>query len=80
MIIYILAVMAMIIILPFCDGRINWNTESKQAKILRMGRLLRAYKQTANSDYLQCAQIVADELIKLGVNLSPATKQKLLGV
>ena len=80
MLIYILAIIIASIILPFCNGRIDWNvSESKQAKILRMGRLLQAYKQTANSDYLQCAQIVAHELVKLGVILSPTTKQKLLG-
>jgi len=81
MLIYILVVSSACVILPFLNGRIDLNvSETKQAKILRMGRLLQAYKQTANADYLQVAQVVAHELVKLGVILSPTTKAKLLGV
>lgn len=78
-ILYLSAVIVACVILPFLSGYINWNGESRQALILKMGRMIRAYNQTRNSDYLQAAQCIAHELTKLGVKISASTQSKLLG-
>lgn len=79
MLLYLILVCAVAAIVPFLNGRINWACEGKQALILKMGRLIRAYGQTGNEDYLQAAQCIAHELIKLGVKISASTQSKLLG-
>lgn len=79
-IIYLAAVIVACAILPFMSGYIDWACEGKQALILKMGRMIRAYSQTGNSDYLQVAQVVASELTKLGVKISASTQSKLMGV
>ena len=79
-IIYLATVIVACIVLPFMSGYINWTCEGKQALILKMGRMIRAYSQTGNSDYLQVAQVIAHELTRLGVKISQATQSKLMGV
>jgi len=78
-IIYLAAVIVACYTLPFLSGYINWNGESKQAMILKMGRMIRAYSQSGNSDYLQAAQCIAHELQNMGVRISATTQQKLMG-
>ncbi len=78
-IIYLSAIIVTCIILPFLSGIISWNCESKRAMILKMGRMIRAYNQSGNSDYLQAAQCIAHELKGMGVRISAATQQKLMG-
>lgn len=78
-IIYLAAVIVACIILPFLSGYIDLNGQSKQVLILKMGRMLRAYNQTGNSDYLQVAQVIASELTALGVKISASTQSKLMG-
>lgn len=60
----------------------DWETkaEKRQRLTLAMGRALRHYAQTRESDSLQAAQVIAFELQKLGVNLSEGTKTKLMGI
>lgn len=79
MLIYLILVCVASAIVPFLNGRIVWACEGKQALILKMGRMIRAYNQTGNEDYLQVAQVIASELTKLGVKISQATLNKLLG-
>lgn len=79
MLLYLILVCVASAIVPFLSGRINWACEGKQALILKMGRLIRAYGQSGNEDYLQAAQCIAHELQKAGVKISQATQQKLLG-
>ena len=79
-IIYLASIIVACVILPFMSGHINWACEGKQSLILKMGRMIRAYNQTGNSDYLQAAQCIAHELTVMGVKISQATQQKLLGV
>lgn len=78
-ILYLSAVIVACVILPFLSGYIGLVCESKQSLILKMGRMIRAYNQTGNSDYLQVAQCIAHELTKLGVKISQATQNKLMG-
>lgn len=78
-IIYLATVIVACIILPFLSGYIGWNGESKQAMILKMGRMIRAYSQTGNEDFLQVAQVIAHELKSMGVRISAATQNKLMG-
>lgn len=78
-IVYLAAVITACTILPFLSGYIGWNGESKRALILKMGRMIRAYNQSGNSDYLQVAQCIAHELKGMGVRISAATQQKLMG-
>lgn len=78
-IIYLAAVIVACAILPFMSGYIDLNGQGKQALILKMGRMIRAYNQTGNSDYLQVAQVIAHELTRLGVKISQATQSKLMG-
>lgn len=78
-IIYLAAVIVACIVMPFLSGYIGWNGESKQALILKMGRMIQRYNQSGNSDYLQVAQVIAHELKSMGVRISSATQQKLLG-
>lgn len=79
MLIYLILVCVVCAIVPFLNGSIVWACEGKQSLILKMGRMIRAYNQTGNSDYLQAAQCIAHELTKLGVKISQATQNKLLG-
>lgn len=79
MLLYLILVCVASAIIPFLSGRIVWACEGKQVLILKMGRLIRAYGQTGNEDYLQGAQVIAHELTKLGVKISQATQNKLLG-
>ena len=78
-IIYLSAVITACILLPFLSGFINWNGESKQALILKMGRMIQRYNQTGKEDFLQVAQVIAHELKSMGVRISAATQQKLMG-
>jgi hypothetical protein len=78
-IIYLAAVIVACVILPFLSGYIDLNGQGKQALILKMGRMIRAYNQTGNEDYLQVAQCIAHELTKLGVKISTSTQSKLMG-
>ena len=78
-IIYLAAVIVACVILPFLSGYIDLNGQGKQALILKMGRMIRSYNQTGNSDYLQVAQVIASELTKLGVKISASTQSKLMG-
>lgn len=78
-IIYLAAVIVACAILPFMSGYIDLNGQGKQSLILKMGRMIRAYNQTGNSDYLQAAQCIAHELTKLGVKISASTQSKLMG-
>lgn len=80
MLLYLILVCVASTIVPFLSGRIEWACESKQALILKMGRMIRAYNQSGNSDYLQAAQVIAHELQKAGVRISAATQSKLMGV
>lgn len=80
MLIYLILVCVVCAIVPFLNGRIVWACEGEQTLILKMGRMIRAYNQTRNSDYLQAAQCIAHELTAMGVKISQATQQKLLGV
>lgn len=79
MLIYLILVCVVCAIVPFLNGRIVWTCEGKQTLILKMGRMIRAYNQTGNSDYLQVAQVIASELTKLGVKISASTQSKLMG-
>lgn len=78
-IIYLAAIIVACVILPFMSGYIDLNGQGKQSLILKMGRMIRAYNQTGNSDYLQAAQVIASELSAMGVKISQATQAKLMG-
>lgn len=78
-ILYLSAVIVASAILPFMSGYIGLACESKQSLILKMGRMIRAYNQTGNSDFLQVAQVIASELTALGVKISASTQNKLMG-
>lgn len=78
-IIYLAAIVVACAVMPFMSGYIGLACESKQSLILKMGRMIRAYNQTGNSDYLQVAQVIASELTKLGVKISASTQSKLMG-
>lgn len=80
MILYLILVCVASSIVPFLNGRIDWPCEGKQAMILKMGRMIRAYNQSGNPDYLQVAQVIAHELKSMGVRISAATQSKLMGV
>jgi hypothetical protein len=80
MLLYLILVCIASAIVPFLSGRIDWEYPDKQALILKMGRMIRAYNQSGNSDYLQVAQVIAHELQKAGVRISAATQSKLMGV
>lgn len=80
MLLYLILVCVASAIVPFLNGRIVWACESKQALILKMGRLIQRYNQSGNSDYLQAAQCIAHELQKAGVKISASTQNKLMGV
>jgi len=79
MLLYLILVCVASSIVPFLSGRINWECPDKRAMILKMGRMIRAYNQSGNSDYLQVAQCIAHELKGMGVRISAATQQKLMG-
>lgn len=78
-ILYLSAVIVACVTMPFMSGYINLNGQGKQALILKMGRMIRAYNQTGNSDYLQVAQVIASELTAMGVKISASTQSKLMG-
>ncbi len=79
MLTYLILVCVASAIVPFLSGRIDWPCEGKQALILKMGRMIRAYNQSGNSDYLQVAQVIAHELKSMGGRISAATQSKLAG-
>ena len=78
-IIYLAAVIVACIVMPFLSGIINWECPDKRGMILKMGRMIQRYNQSGNSDYLQAAQCIAHELKSMGVRISSATQNKLMG-
>lgn len=79
MLIYLILVCVVCAIVPFLNGSIVWACEGKQSLILKMGRMIQRYNQTGNEDYLQVAQVIASELTAMGVKISQATQNKLMG-
>ena len=79
MTLYLILVCVVSVILPFVSGHIEWQTMGKNQAILAMGRAIRHYQQTGNTDSLNMARAYAHKFQTMGGNLSPATIQLLNG-
>jgi len=73
MLVYLILVCVVSAIVPFINGRIHWETMSKNQVILAMGRMIRHYQQTGNVRSLQSARAYAHKLQSMGGNLNTST-------
>lgn len=79
MLIYLILVCVTSTIIPFLSGHIHWETMSKGEVVLAMGRMIRHYQQTGNTDSLKMARAYAHKLQSMGGNLSRQTMIILVG-
>lgn len=73
MMLYLILVCVVSSILPFLNGRIEWETMGKSDVVLAMGRAIRHYQQTGSRDSLNMARAYAHKLQSMGGNLSRQT-------